>query len=155
MILSGLIGEGPPVETTRLDYTTPYDQPGVITELARRALDLNADWIFPLDGDELLNPRDSVPRGVLAGVGREIPLALPWETYVPRAEHPVDVANPLRRMTWRLVRESRPFHKVVIPADLMRTVSPGSGEAHIFSSAMASRFRHNVLRKDGPSPTLP
>lgn len=117
-ILRRLRDEGLSLETTRLDRSE-FDQDRIITGLARDAARDGADWVFPLDGDEFLNVRDSDPRRILLACDRDAPLSLPWQTYVPRSDQdPLDPA-PLRRIQWRLKEETRRFDKVAVPCDML------------------------------------
>lgn len=144
-ILTELVEEGLPIEVRRVDETG-YGQVAAVTQLARRAVSLGADWVFPLDADEFLNVRRTAPSQILGNVGSNEPFALPWETYVPTVEDPTEVSNPLLRITWRLRKESQPFEKVAIPANLIRdqSVSVGRG-SHLV-------LRDEVAISPGPAP---
>lgn len=74
-----------------------------INELTRRAFSEGADFVFPLDADELLQVRD---RGALEDILSRLPPgragSLRWLTYVPTERDDPLEPNPVRRMRHRV-----------------------------------------------------
>jgi glycosyltransferase involved in cell wall biosynthesis len=120
-IVRKMQAEGLPVEL-RHNRDVEFQQDAIINELLGYcARDKRADWIFPLDLDEFVACKEGADlRHIVATADREVPLRLPWKTYVPTSED--DSAEPLvfRRMTMRLSRETNQYCKVVVPGSLYR-----------------------------------
>lgn len=120
-IVTALQAEGLPVELRGYDDLA-FDQARFINahaaEAARR---VRADWVLPLDLDELLAADgDGPPTAELAGLDRSRPVELPWRTYVPTGADAVAEPCPPRRIRHRLVRETVAFHKIAVPGALLQ-----------------------------------
>lgn len=140
-ILRQLESEGLPIEPMRLDRAD-YDQARVMTDLARQAVSRGADWVFPVDGDEFLHFRTTDPRRWLSGRDGDSPIALTWQTYIPRHDDPSGEMNPLLRITWRLEKESRRYDKVILPRQMLMN-----------ESVSVARGSHALLEGDNPLPS--
>ena len=92
------------------------------TRLMRHAVDeLGADWVMPLDADELaVFDRDALRVPPPAPDGRPQALKLPWRTFTPDPTDSAAEPNPFLRIRHRLVREPFPWVKVVVPAAVAR-----------------------------------
>jgi hypothetical protein len=119
-IVAALQAEGLPVELRGYDDLA-FDQARFINAHAGEAVRrFRADWVLPLDLDELLAADDGgLPTAELVGMDRSRPVQLPWRTYVPTAVDTVAEPCPPRRIRHRLVRETVPFHKVAVPSRLL------------------------------------
>ena len=113
-VLAALQAEGLPLRVRR-ETGIGDRQEALMQSLAREAAP-RADWIVPLDADELVPPQ--LREALML---EHAPVTLRWTTYVP---HPSDDAQqlaPPRRLVHRLAEEANPWAKVVFPGHLART----------------------------------
>jgi len=116
-ILRALRNEGLPVSWIA-DERLHHEQADVINALVQHAAqEAHADWILPLDADEFL-VGDVL--GVLQHANTDVPVAVPWRTYIPLPNDHAAERNVLRRITRRHKAEPREWKKVLIPGELMR-----------------------------------
>jgi glycosyltransferase involved in cell wall biosynthesis len=79
----------------------------------------DADWVLPLDADELVSIRENgslVPDAADA----DKPLELPWRSYLPDSGDDPTELNPVVRIRRRIAEETNPLVKVFVPAHLGR-----------------------------------
>ena len=105
-ILRRLIGEGLPVFLGH-ESTPAFDQQPMINRLVRHVFATSdADWVFPLDGDEFLKtPGRPTLEASLAGLAGVPDASLDWQTYVPDFDAAGDPLALLRSA--RRVRDDR------------------------------------------------
>ena len=83
------------------DSEIGYRQGEKMTALAERAREMGADWVLPVDADELWVTTDGRPiRETLAEVDADI-IEVPLYNHIATARDPVD-PDPVKRMQWRL-----------------------------------------------------
>lgn len=89
-----------------------------------------ADWIIPLDADELIVAQDPITfRAALENHSQ--PLKIRWKTYVPDSSDDIYESNPVLRIRHRLVEEDKIWKKIVVPGNILRshdnvTISQGN-----------------------------
>ncbi|HKB57407.1 MAG TPA: glycosyltransferase family 2 protein, partial [Lacunisphaera sp.] len=117
-ILGALKDEGLPVTLFRDDAIGHLQQArsNCLTTLA--AQDHGADWVLPLDADEILTgpDREMLERS-LGALGGELPVSLPLLDYCPTTDDDASVINPVLRLRHC---QSQPSHtrKIFIPRRL-------------------------------------
>lgn len=119
-ILKALQAEGLPV-VFRTDERLLHEQDPVQNELAHEAAANGAEWILPLDGDEFLV---GDIEATLGKASTTMPIRVPWKGYVPTGQDRADEPNILRRITRRRSNENPQWHKMLVPADLLRQSPP-------------------------------
>lgn len=115
-ILRALQQEGLPLTVMR-DESLSFQQGLRTTELARAAFTrLGADFVFPLDADELLKVSS---RPALEAALTAIPPGqcgrLRWQNYIVTAADDPGLINPVARIRHRAQGEPSEEHKVVLP----------------------------------------
>jgi hypothetical protein len=98
-----------------------------------------ADWVLPLDADEILvTPDRTTLERELAGCPAGRPLRLPLINYYPTAVDDAAESNPVLRLRHR-ARSPFPTPKVFVPRDLAGdlTVSAGKGSHALYRSGQA------------------
>lgn len=115
-VLASLRAAGLPVDV-RDDGDPDYLQARRMTAMMVDAVERHrADWVMPLDADEFPRPFDRARLEASVGDGvTGTPRQMRWETYVPTPTDHATEPNPVRRITHRLVAESRPWSKVFVP----------------------------------------
>lgn len=104
-------------------------------ELSRLAVTrFAADWILPLDADEILTgPGRAALETHLAAAARERPLSLQLVDYVPTAEDDANELNPVLRLRYRQKSPS-PTKKLILSSALVQDArnltGKGSHEVH-------------------------
>jgi glycosyltransferase involved in cell wall biosynthesis len=78
-----------------------------------------ADWIIPLDADEFILPPDDGPL-IFEQTNQDQPMNWWWRSYVATARDDSNERNPVARILHRLVEETCPTSKRVVPASLGR-----------------------------------
>ncbi len=120
-ILAEIKAEGAPLDVKR-ESRPDFFHTEIMTQLMRcAAREFGADWVLPLDGDEfLITSRGPRVRPELEKLSQETAFRLPWRTYIPRPEDPVDAASLFERIQYRRSEEPCPFHKILVPGSLAR-----------------------------------
>jgi hypothetical protein len=115
-VLHALAKEGLPLEIME-DGSPGQYQPQRMTRLMHEhaVARHDADWVFPLDGDEFLMVSAGsslIPEGAAA----DRPMLLAWRTYVPdNSDNPCEL-NPVLRIRRRRVVEGPEFAKAILLA---------------------------------------
>lgn len=108
--------------------------------LTRRACaDWQAEWVLPLDADEILvTPDRTALERELAGCPAGRPLRVPLVNYYPTSVDDAAEGNPVRRLRHR-ARTPLQTPKVFVPRDLAGdpTVSAGKGSHAMYRSGRA------------------
>ncbi len=119
-IVASLQREGLPIEL-RLREELSYDQALFVNAHAGEAARaFHADWILPLDLDEMLGaPNCAPPTDEIARLDRSRPVKIPWRTYVPTAGDDIGEPNPVKRIRHRLAHETYQFHKIAVPSAML------------------------------------
>jgi uncharacterized radical SAM superfamily Fe-S cluster-containing enzyme len=117
-VLHALAKEGLSLEIVE-DPSPGQYQPQRMTRLMREhaVARYDADWVFPLDGDEFLTVVDRaslIPEEATA----DRPLLLAWRTYVPDNSDSLGELNPVLRIRRRRVVAGAEFAKVIVPRAL-------------------------------------
>ena len=117
-VLRALAKEGLPLEIVE-DGSPGQYQPQRMTRLMHEhaVARHDADWVFPLDGDEFLAVADRSSL-IPAGIAADRPILLAWRTYVPGHGDNPNELNPVLRIRRRRVVEGREFAKVIVPRAL-------------------------------------
>ncbi|HET9764138.1 MAG TPA: glycosyltransferase family 2 protein [Casimicrobiaceae bacterium] len=90
-----------------------------LTWLARQAhAALPSDFIFPIDADEFIVPADrAIIESALKGIPSDMPAArIRLRTFVPTVDDPANELNPVRRIRYRVIDETRVDKVVLTPA---------------------------------------
>jgi hypothetical protein len=77
-----------------------FDQAAVVTSLAVAARRRGADWIVPIDGDEVWYSTAGTIAEALEDFDGDVMEVVGWD-HVTRDLEPVDLADPIGRMPWR------------------------------------------------------
>ena len=127
-ILQALRAEGLPLELFTDDALGNLQQ-ARSNQLVRRAADLlQADWILPLDADEILTgPGRAELEKVLAALRPAQPASLPLLNYYPTEQDDPAVANPVLRLR-HCQRTPSVTRKVIIPRALALDPSVSAGK---------------------------
>jgi hypothetical protein len=114
-ILRALAQEGLPLQVL-YDSATGFAQHVRTTSLARNAFTAGADFVFPIDGDELIDaPSRPEFEEILAAIDPGAPALLYlMHHYVPRADDETGESNPARRLRYRLGLGDKPECKVML-----------------------------------------
>jgi len=117
-VLRALAKEGLPLEIVE-DASPGQYQPQRMTRLMHEhaVAHYDADWVFPLDGDEFLAASDGdslIPEGAVP----DRPLLLAWHTYIPDKSDDLGELNPVLRIRRRRTVEGREYAKVIVPRAL-------------------------------------
>jgi len=143
-ILSALQAEGLPL-TLFTDDSLGNLQQARSNHLTRLAAAQHAaDWVLPLDADEILAAPDRIAlERALQGLDPAAPASLPLLDYYPTATDDTTIINPVLRLRHCQTRPSR-TRKLIIPRQLAldATVAAGKG-----SHAL---YRENVALSDQP-----
>ncbi|HYC71634.1 MAG TPA: glycosyltransferase family 2 protein [Opitutaceae bacterium] len=143
-ILCRLVAEGLPLRLYTDDALGNLQQ-FRSNHLARLAVaEFGADWVIPLDADEILvAPDRPALEAVLGSPGTDRPVSLPMANYYPTSDEPAAEPNPVRRLVHRssLAGATR---KIAIPAALAR--DPG---------IEAGKGNHALYRDGTPVPDRP
>ena len=79
-----------------------------------------ADWIIPLDADELIVAQDPITfRAALESYAQ--PLKIKWKTYIPDSSDDINESNPVLRICHRLVEEGEVRKKIMVPGNIPRS----------------------------------
>lgn len=115
-ILRALQHEGLPLTVMR-DESLSFQQGLRTTELARAAFArLGADFVFPLDADELLKVASRPAlETALAAIPQGQCGRLRWQNYIVTAADDTAQLNPVARIRHRAQTEPKEEHKVVLP----------------------------------------
>jgi hypothetical protein len=145
-ILQALSAEGVPLTLYTDDALGNLQQArsNRLTRLA--AADHRADWVVPLDADEILcGPDRGALESALADVPRGQAASLPLVDYLPTTADPASDPNPVTRLAYCTKSASRTI-KVVVPADLA-----------VDDAVTAGKGSHTLVRGSVPlpAPTLP
>lgn len=146
-ILGRLVGEGLPLRLYTDDALGNLQQ-FRSNHLARVAVEeFGADWVMPLDADEILvapGQRTSLEDMLRGGDGTQ-PVSLPMANYYPTRDEDLTEPNPVLRLVHRagLTGASR---KVMIPAALARDPSIEAGKGN------HALYRHAAAVPDRPAP---
>ena len=122
-ILGALQREGLPVTLFRDDAIGHLQQArsNHLTRLAAQAH--GADWVLPLDADEILTgPDRKMLEQSLGALGGELPVSLPLLDYCPTTDDDASVINPVLRLRHCQAQSSR-TRKIFIPRRL--ALDPG------------------------------
>jgi hypothetical protein len=137
-VLAALVAEGLPLEV-RDARGVGYPQGAWLTGLAREAVEAHgADWVVPLDADELL----AWPQGAPLVDAPPLLHHVYWRTYVPTVRDDPAERNPVLRLRHRLPKEAQAWAKVVVPAGLVREggqIQAGSHAVHAGGAAVPSQ----------------
>lgn len=142
-ILAELVREGLPVELFAGQAATNLQQQrsNFLTRVAFSEYD--ADWVFPLDADEILVAADrpAIERA-LAGGSADQPLALGLHNFLPTQRDDQTIQNPVVRLQYRQ-RHADGTCKVVVPRALgiRPEVSAGKGSHTLFEGERAIEAR--------------
>lgn len=136
-ILAQLVAEGLPLRIYTDDALGNLQQfrSNHLTRLAVE--EFGADWVLPLDADEIVVAPGRAQLEVMLGPPSvDAPVTWPMANYNPTRGDPANEANPVLRLAHRtsLTGASR---KVVLPAPLVRdrTVSAGKGSHALYRGA--------------------
>jgi Glycosyl transferase family 2 len=133
-ILRRLADEGLPLTLSRDDHGIFYQGP-MMTRLVGRAVDDHPwDFVFPLDGDELLRARDRAAlESMLADLGESTIGLLDIVNYIPTANddpHEPDAPRRIGHRTKTIPAIDSKIHKVVIPGAMIRQAGFSLNEGH-------------------------
>lgn len=138
-ILHQLQAEGLPL-TLFCDDSPGHRQQARSNHLTRLAAEkYEADWILPLDADEILGgPDRTALEHALARVSATQPASLPLREYHASTTDDASIANPVLRLTHCQASPS-PTRKVFVPRALAldAAVSAGKGTHALFRGAVA------------------
>jgi hypothetical protein len=143
-ILAALQREGLPVTLFRDDAPGHLQQArsNHLTRLAAQAHD--ADWVLPLDADEILTgPDRPALESFLAASGGSRPVSLPLLDYCPTTADDVAVINPVLRLLHCQAKPSR-TRKIFLPRSLAQ--DPG---------LVTGKGSHALYREAEPLPDQP
>lgn len=160
-ILAGLVGEGLPLRLFTDDALGNLQQ-FRSNHLARIAVrEFDADWVIPLDADEILVAPGGRPalEAALADPDTPQPFSLPMANYYPTRDEQAAEPNPILRLVHR-ASLSGATRKVMIPAALVRdaSVEAGKGSHALYRAGVALparpapegiRLAHFALRSLG------
>ena len=119
-ILEALKREGIPLDI-RTDERIAHEQGEALSQLMLELAEEEPEaWIVPLDADEFLGSTDGILRESMTTQPRT-PHLIPWRTYVPTPEDPMEEFNILKRITHRRKDEIIPYSKVFFPASVGKT----------------------------------
>jgi hypothetical protein len=145
-ILGALQREGLPVSLYTDDALGNLQQTRSqhLTRLAAR--EFSADWVLPLDADEILvGPGRAALEHTLAGCGPDRATTLPLLNYYPTAQDDITVENPVLRL--RHCQPSPPrTRKIMVPRPLALTAEVTAGKG---SHAL---YRGQEMLPDQPLP---
>ncbi len=117
-ILRRLRREGFPLDL-RTSRVRHYPQEELTNAMLREAAAVpGVAWILPLDADEFLAADGGAIEPALATLPTDMPVLIPWRTYVPDPSDNPSETHVLRRITHRRDREEPPFGKVLVPRAL-------------------------------------
>jgi hypothetical protein len=119
-ILQALRAEGLPL-TVLHDASLSFQQGPRVTDLARNAFTrLGADFVFPLDADELLkvSSRQALEQALL-GIPPGKCGQIAWQNYLVTAEDDAACVNPVERLRYRARLETKDEHKVVLGRSML------------------------------------
>lgn len=140
-ILAQLVAEGLPLRIYTDDALGNLQQ-FRSNHLTRLAVDeFGADWVLPLDADEIVVASDRTAlEEVLGAPSTATPVTWPMANYYPTRRDPAGEPNPVRRLAHRtsLTGASR---KVIVPAALARD-----------RSVTAGKGSHALYRGESPLP---
>ncbi len=143
-ILQALRAEGLPVGLFTDDALGKLQQfrSNHLTRLAAR--ELGADWIIPLDADEILcGPDRAALEKTLAATSSDHPRSLALLNYLATASDPAEEANPVLRLQY-CAPGPRPTRKVMVPRSLA-----------LDDAVVAGMGSHALLRGETPLPDQP
>ncbi len=116
VILTKIKAEGASIYIVK-ERRRAFLQSEVTTLQMRRAVkELGADWVLFLDADEFLVP--DVGRNVrvlLEQLRQEDVYRVPWRSYIPRPNDPMDLQLLFDRIQYRRADEPNPIYKVIVP----------------------------------------
>ena len=140
-ILQALRAEGLPIDLFTDDALGNL-QSARSNHLTRRAAtQLTADWILPLDADEIFTgPGRTGLEQILASLQAEQPASLPLVNYYPTAQDDLAEPNPVLRLRHCQLTPS-PTRKVIVPRAL--ALDP---------AVVAGKGSHALYRGDTPLP---
>lgn len=143
-ILRQLQAEGVPL-TLFCDDAPGHRQQARSNFLTRLAAEkFGADWILPLDADEILCGSDRAAlEHALARVSAAQPASLPLREYHASTADDASIANPVLRLT-HCQASTSPTRKVFVPRALALdpAVSAGKGTHALFRGAVALADQH-------------
>ncbi len=137
-ILNGLVRDGIPL-TLYTDDNLANLQEARSNALARRAAaDFGAEWIVPLDADEVLcGPAPAALRDALSALDSAGPVSLPLWNYFTTTDDPAEL-NPILRLQHR-GRSPSSTVKILLPRALA-----------LAANVRAGKGNHQVFRDDVP-----
>jgi len=136
-ILGALQREGLPL-TLFTDDAPGHLQQARSNHLMRLAVSAHgADWVLPLDADEILTgPDRAALEQSLAGAGADRPVSLPLVNYYPTAGDDPAVINPVQRLRHCQVQPSS-TRKILVPRPLAldSALAAGKGSHALYRGA--------------------
>jgi 2-polyprenyl-3-methyl-5-hydroxy-6-metoxy-1,4-benzoquinol methylase len=147
IMLRQLICEGLPIDI-RTDSSLAYRQSTALTALLEEVLqDDRVDWVLPLDADEFLQTSvENSLQKLCDHLPTDIVTLIPWKTYVPTPSDNSLERNVLKRVSHRCLVEQSQYHKILIPAALVRknaSVIP-LGSHHLLNKVTQQKFPEQV-----------
>ncbi|MBN8631161.1 MAG: glycosyltransferase family 2 protein [Rhodobacterales bacterium] len=137
-ILAALAAEYPGRLTWESDVTRGHVQTAILNARLRPLLaETGAAQVVLLDADEFIRAEPQHFRDSL--MASEVPILLPWVTYVPTAADDPTERNPVTRIVHRRERERPQTFKSTVPAGIGRrtTIAAGNHAVHAFRGGPA------------------